>query len=320
MKTTLWLRTWAAVLVLCTASAHGAWPDKAVKIVVPFPPGGASDATARAIGRTLSTRLGQPVLVENRPGASGAIAAQTVVAAPADGYTILWASASMVSLPYLTRKPPYGSLNDMAPIASVGRLPFCVFVHPSVSGNTLAAFVAEAHKAPPGTLSYASGSVSEWLAGSRLDAAAAARMVNVQYKGGPQLMPDLVAGRVQVNIGPCSTGMPFVKSGQLRVLAILLPARSPLLPEVPTATEAGMAELTAPTWQALIAPAGTPAAVIDRLAREVETALADAETQRQFGALGVQPDFAAPAALQERIRQEAPQWERFVRSNGISAE
>ena len=319
MKNRMILRTLAASLALAAGGAFAAWPDKPIKIVLPFPAGGASDAMARALGQTLAKRLGQPVLIDNRPGASGGLAAQAAVASAPDGYTILWASASMVGLPVLLKKPPYAAMTDMAPVAAVGRLPFCTYVHPSVPAKTLAQFRAEA-KRSPGTLNIASGSVSEYLAGTQLDGVTGARMQHVPYKGGAQLMPDLVAGRVQVNIGPCSTGMPFVKSGKLRVLATLLPARSKLLPDVPTATEAGMPELTAPTWQALVAPPRTPKEIVERLAREVAEALKDPETLAQFDGIGVLVEFAGPAALGTRVRDELPVWSRFVKQNGIEAE
>lgn len=320
-KRTTMLRTMATglALTLAAGTAAGAWPDKPVKILLPFPGGGASDATARALGQALSKRLGQPVVIDNRPGASGGIAAQAAVASAPDGHTLLWASASMVGLPYLQKKPPYGALSDLAPVAAVGRLPFCTFVNHEVNARTLAEFRAEAGR-NPGALNIAYGSVSERMAGLQLDAATGARMQHVPYKGGPQVMPDLVAGRVQVNIGPCSTGMPFVKSGKLRVLATLLPARSDLLPEVPTATESGMPELAAPTWQALLAPPRTPVEVVEKLAREVAEALKDPETLAQFAKIGVQSEFAGPAALDARIRGESGLWSRFVKQNGIEPE
>jgi tripartite-type tricarboxylate transporter receptor subunit TctC len=319
MKTKLLLHAIVVALATTGSAALAAWPEKPVKTVVPFPAGGASDLTARAIGQSLSRQLGQPVLVENRPGASGGVAAQAVMSAPADGYTLLWGSASMVALPSVLRKPPYASMNEMTPVAVVGRLPFCVFVHPSVAATSVQQFKVQARQAP-GKLNFAAGSLSEHLAGTQLNAASGAQMQLVPYKGGAQLMPDLAEGRVQVNIGPCSTGMVFVKSGRLRVLATVLPARSKLLPEVPTAAEAGLAELSVPTWQALLAPPRTPAAVVERLAREVDTALKDPETLAQLDRLGVQPESLGPAALAARIAQEAPQWERFARQAGIEPE
>ncbi len=299
--------------------AAAAWPDKPVRIVVPFPAGGASDATARALGQALARRLGQPVLIENRPGASGGVAAQAAMGAAPDGNTLLWASASMVALPYVLKKPPFAAMTDMAPVAMVGHLPFCLFVHPSVAAGTLAQFTAQTRQ-QPGKLNFGAGSLSEYLAGTQLNAASGAQMQHVPYKGGAQLMPDLVEGRLQVNIGPCSTGMPFVRAGKLRVLATLLDQRSPLLPEVPTAAEAGLPELAAPTWQALLAPPRTPAAIVERLAHEVAEAVNDAQTQAQLERIGVRPAAAGPAALEARIRQDRVLWERFVRQNGIEAE
>ncbi len=319
MKNRTMLRTLAASLAFAFGSAGAAWPDKPLKILLPFPAGGASDATARALGQALSKRLGQAVVIDNRPGASGGLAAQAAMASPPDGYTILWASAGMVGLPYLLKKPPYAAMTQMAPVAAVGRLPFCAFVHPSVPAKTLAEFKAEARK-NPGKLDFASGSVGEYLAGTQLDAATGARMQFVPYKGGAQLMPDLVAGRVQVNIGPCSTGMAFVNAGKLRVLATLLPARSSLLPDVPTTVEAGMPELTAPTWQSLVAPPRTPKDIVEKLAREVAEALKDPQTLEQFAKIGVMAEFAGPAALEARIREETPLWDRFVKQNGIEPE
>lgn len=309
----------AAAAALAAPTVDAAWPDKPIRILVPFPAGGASDATARTVAQALSKRLGQPVLVENRPGASGGIAAQAAMTAPADGTTFLWASASMVALPYVMKKPPFASMNDMAPVAIVGRLPFCLFVHPSVAATTLNQFRAEGMR-QKGKLNFATGSLSELLAGTRLNTASGAGMQHVPYRGGAQLMPDLVEGRVQVNIGPCSTGMQFVKSGKLRVLATLLPERSSLLPEVPTASEAGMPELAAPSWQALVAPPRTPAAIVERVAREVADVMKDAQTRAQLDRLGVQPEAIGPAGLAARIRDEAPQWERFVQQNGIEPE
>lgn len=319
MKNRTILRTLAASLAFAAVGAVAAWPEKPLKILVPFPAGGASDATARALGQALSKRLGQAVVIDNRPGASGGLAAQAAMASPPDGYTILWASAGMVGLPHLLRKPPYAAMTDMAPVAAVGRLPFCTFVHPSVPARTMAEFRAEAKK-NPGRLNYASGSIGELMAGTQLEAATGARMQFVPYKGGAQLMPDLVAGRVQVNIGPCSTGMAFVNSGKLRVLATLLPARSSLLPDVPTTGEAGMPELNAPTWQSLVAPPRTSREIVEKLASEVAEALKDPETLAQFAKIGVMAEFAGPAALEARIREETPVWARFVKQNGIEAE
>ncbi len=319
MKTRFLARLLAALAIVAAGFAQAAWPEKPIKIIVPFPAGGASDATARALGQTLARRLAQPVLIDNRPGANGGIAAQAVMVAPADGYTILWATGSMVALPQLMKTPPFASLGELTAVASVGRLPFCVFVHPDLGARTLADLVAIA-RGKPGSLNYATGSLSEYLAAAQLQKAARIAMERVPYKGGAALMPDLVAGRVQVNIGPASTGMTYVNGGRLRVLATLLPARSSLLPDVPTAAEAGFPDVKVPTWQALFAPPRTSREIANRLSQAVAEALADPAMLAQFERIGVQPAGSTPEGLEAMIREDQPAWVRFIRENGIEAE
>lgn len=306
---------WAAFL----ASANAAYPEKAIRIVVPFPAGGASDATARAVGQSFAKSLGQPVVVENRPGANGGIAAQAVMTAPPDGYTILWAPASMVALPLILKKPPFAAMGELTAISTVGRLPFALFVNPEVPARTMAELTAYA-RANPGKLNYATGSLSEFMAGAQFVKAAGAQVERVPYKGGNQVMPDLVAGRVHLNFGPASTGMTYVNGGRLRVIATLLPVRSPLLPDVPTVIEAGFPDIAVPSWQALVAPPKTPRPVIDRLSRAVETALRDPETLAQFERIGVQPLGSTPQALEALMREETGLWKRFVQEHGIEPE
>jgi tripartite-type tricarboxylate transporter receptor subunit TctC len=225
----------------------------------------------------------------------------------------------MVALPQLMKSPPYASLSEMTAVASVGLLPFCVFVHPDVPARSLADLAAIARQ-KPGALNFATGSLSEYLAAAQWQKSAAVTMERVPYKGGSQLMPDLVAGRVQVNFGPASTGMTYVKAGRLRALATLLPARSSLLPDVPTAIEAGYPEVKVPAWQALFAPPHTSRDIANRLSRAVAEALVDPETIAQFDRIGVQPAGSTPERLEAMIREDQPAWNRFIRDNGIEAE
>ncbi|MBK6982554.1 MAG: tripartite tricarboxylate transporter substrate binding protein [Betaproteobacteria bacterium] len=296
--------------------ARAAYPEKPIKIIVPFPAGGASDAAARAIGQSFAKGLGQPVVVENRPGASGGIAAQSVMTAPPDGYTILWGSASMVALPLILKKPPFAAMGELSAIGTVGRLPFALFVNPEVPARTMAELSAHL-RANPGKLNYATGSLSEFMAGAQFVKTAGAEVERVAYKGGAQVMPDLVAGRVQMNFGPASTGMTYVNGGRLRVIATLLPARSALMPDVPTAAESGFPDLVVPTWQALLAPPKTPPGVVDRLSRALEAALGDPEVLAMFKRIGVQPASSSPAALVTLMRDDASLWARFVKDYGI---
>ena len=214
----------------------------------------------------------------------------------------------MVALPLILRKPPFAAMGELSAISTVGRLPFALFVSPGVPARTMTELSAYAH-ANPGKLYYATGSLSEFMAGAQFVKAAGARVERVPYKGGPQLMPDLVSGRVHLNFGPASTGMPFVKDGRLRVLATLTPERSSLLPDVPTAAESGFRDLAVPSWQALVAPPKTPREVIDRFASEaVGKALRDPETLAQFEKIGVQPLGSTPQALEALMREEQGLW------------
>lgn len=319
MKTLTLLSCLAAAVALATSPAKAAYPEKPVRIVVPFPAGGASDAAARAIGQSLARSFSQPVVVENRPGANGSIAAQAVHTAPADGYTLLWAPASMTALPALMRNPPFASLAEFSAIGTIGDLPYCVYLSTQVGARSMAEFVAYA-RANPSKVSYGTGSLGEYQVADQFVKLSGVQMERIPYKGGAQLMPDLVAGRIQFNIGPASTGLPYVKAGRLRALAMLTPQRSPLLPEVPTAAEAGLAGLSVASWQALVAPPKTPRAIVERLSKGVSDALRDPETIAQLEKIGMHRAGSTPAELEARIRQEFPEWKRFVRDNGVEIE
>ena len=316
MKITRLLSRLATAAAMVAASASGAYPEKAIRIIVPFPAGGASDAAARAIGQGLAKSLAQPVVVENRPGANGAIAAQAVHASPPDGYTLLWTPASMVSLPSLMKKPPFSTLSEFAPVAGVGELPFCLYVNAQVPARTAAELAAYA-RANPSRVNYGSGSISEQLAGEQFARSSGARLEQVPYKGGAQLMPDLVSGLLQMNIGPASTGLPHVQSGRLRALAVLTSQRSPLLPDVPTAIEAGMPDLSVPTWQGIVAPPKTPRTITEKLSKSVNDALRDPETSSRLEKIGLLRAGTTPDELGTLIRRDGALWSAFVRDTGI---
>jgi tripartite-type tricarboxylate transporter receptor subunit TctC len=304
---------------LCPGPAAAAFPDKPLKLVVPFPAGGASDTAARALAQVLAKSLGQVIIVENRPGASGAIAAQSVLIAPADGYTLLWASASMVAIPHLQKKPPFRAFTEFAPVSMVGRLTYCMFVPAGVPAASVAEFIKYA-RANPGKLSYASGSIGEYMASAEFMRATGLDLVQVPYKGGAQAMPDLIAGRVQLNFGPYAGGYPHVKDGKLRMLATVGTTRNPVAPNLPTLTEAGVPGVASPTWQAIFAPPGTPRQIIDRLAGDIAAALADATLREQFSRQAVQPEASTPEALVKVVRDDAEIWKRFIRDNNIPQE
>jgi tripartite-type tricarboxylate transporter receptor subunit TctC len=308
-----------AAAVLASAGAIAQYPERALRIVVPLPPGGASDAIARTLGRAVAKSIGQPVVIENKPGASGAIGAQALLAAPADGYTFLWGISSMVALPLLQKNPPYRSLEELAPVAMVGRLAFGMYVHPSVPARSIAELVGYA-RGNPQKLSYGSATMGEYMAATQFMQAAGVDMLRVPYKGGAQLLPDLVQGRVQVNFGPVSAAQPHVRDGRLRMLATLQPRRDPASPDVPTMAEAGMPAVSVPTWQAIFGPAGLPPQIAERVSGEIRLALRDPELQKKFAGLSFTAEGSTPQELAVAVRSDFQTWQRFVHANGIAPE
>ena len=306
-------------LVLAVAPARGEYPEKPVRFVVPFAAGGPTDSVARTVGQALSQSIGQPVIIDNRPGADGIIAAQAVLAAPADGYTLLFAVSSMVGIPLTKRTAPYDPLTDFAPVSTIGRFPFCMYVNLDVPAKTVAEFVAYA-RTNPGQLNYASSNFGEYMATAQFMKATGTNMVRVPYKGASQAMPDLIAGRVQVNFGPVSGGLPLVKEGRLRMLATLLPQRAATIPDVPTLAEAGVTNLSVPSWQALLAPAKTPRKIVEYLSRETNRVLVNAEVQGKLNGLSLQVEGSTPEALAATLREDFRIWAQFVRESGITPE
>jgi tripartite-type tricarboxylate transporter receptor subunit TctC len=312
-----------AVLALCAAlplaPVAAQSPGKPIRVVVPTPAGGPSDTAARTVAQALAKSLGQPVVVENRPGASGAIAAQAVLGAPPDGHTLLWGLASMAGIPLLQKSPPFQSLAELAPVSLVGRFAFGMFVHPDVPAKTVPEFVAYA-RANPDRLSYATGTLGEYMAAAQFLKATGITSVRVPYKGGAQLMPDLVSGRVQLNFGPVSSGLQHAKEGKLRMLAVVLPQRSTVAPDVPTLAETGLASVSLPSWQALFAPPKTPRDLVDRLSREVARVLGDPGVRAQLEQQALQVDGSTPEALAAVVARDTDTWRTFVRDYGISQE
>ena len=297
----------------------GAQTSQPIRIVLPTGAGGPSDTAARALGQALSRSTGRTVVIDNRPGASGTLAAQALAGVPADGSVLLWGIASMAAIPMLQKSPPFASLAEYAPVSLVAVSTFALFVHPSVPARSVAELVAHL-KANPDKLSYASASLGEYLAGLSLLRAGGAKAVRVPYRAGPQALQDLLAGRVQFHIAPIGLGLPHARDGKLRMLAVLASERTPLAPEVPTLAESGFAQISVPTWQALLALAGTPPAVAERLARDVEAALRDPGVRGQLEQIGMQLRGQGPAALAAAIERDTETWRSFVRENEVPQE
>jgi tripartite-type tricarboxylate transporter receptor subunit TctC len=319
MKSLLSLVLLALAPALAFPAVLARYPTKPVRLIVPFASGGPTDTVARIVGQALSQSIGQSVVIDNRPGAEGAIAAQTVVGAPPDGYTFLFGTGSLGALPLLRKPPPFDLLTDFAPVSTIGRFTFCMYVNPGVPAKSVAEFVAYA-RASPGKLNYAASTYSEFLAAAQFMKAAGINMARVPYKGAAQAMPDLIAGRVQVTFGPISGGLQYVKDGRLRMLASLLPQRSPATPDVPTMVEAGVAGVSVPSWQAIFGPAKTPREIIVRLSREVNLILQGPGVRAQLDRQALQVEGSTPEALAANLKEDLRTWAQFIRENGLAPE
>jgi tripartite-type tricarboxylate transporter receptor subunit TctC len=293
------------------AWAQSAYPGRPAHLVVPFPPGGPSDQVARALGQALGRALGQGIVIDNRPGAEGLLGVRAAAGAPADGYTLLYATASMLALPLVNKSVALDWQKDLVPIGSVGRLAFGMAVHPEVPARTLAEFVEHA-RAHPGRLNFAASTLSELLAAAQFMKATGVSMTRVAYKGSVQAMPDLLAGRVQLSFTPLGAVLPHVKEGRLRLLATLLPQRSPLAADVPTLAEQGFPQVAVPTWQALFAPAGTPRDIVDRLARELQAATGQAALRQELEQRALMVEARTPAQLAATLADELRLWGELV--------
>lgn len=314
---------WGAMLVLGLSAAGEAtagpdYPDKPIRMVVPFPPGGITDQLARDIGHALANRLHQPVVVENRPGAGGNIGAATVARAPADGYTLLFGTFGTLAVnKSLYDKPGYDALKDLAPVGGVAYLPNVLLVHPGVPAHNVAELIALARKSP-GRLTYGSfgNGSSAHLAGELLAHMAGIDITHVPYKGSAAAMTDLVGGRLTMMFDSIPTALPMVRDGRARALAVTTEARSDQLPDVPTvaATVRGY-ELTA--WFGIAAPAATPKSVIDRLNTELVAALKDPAFRQRLSKQGAVAFPSTSARFDAYIRNQYEKWDKVIKTANI---
>jgi tripartite-type tricarboxylate transporter receptor subunit TctC len=311
----------AAVLLSLACGAMAQWqPTRPLRLVVPFAPGGQPDVVARALAEPLSRALGQPVVVENRPGAGGNIAAEAVARAAPDGHTLLLGTNGPLAVsPALTRSLPYDPLRDLAPVTLVGTSPNLIAVHPSLGVGTLAEFVARA-KAQPGQLNFASvgkGSISQ-LSMELLATVAGARMVHVPYNGGAPAVLALVAGDVHaLSLNPTAL-LPQLAAGKVRVLAQTSARRSALIPDIPTVAESGFPGFEAQVWMAVMAPAGTPAETIARLNAELVAIIRGAAMRQSlWDRQWIDPVGSSPAEVTAIIRRESARWAQAVKAAGL---
>lgn len=315
------LATACLVAAPLAAMAQGApsFPARPVRIVVPTPAGGPSDTAARLVAQQLAAAWGVAVNVENRAGASGALAVQAVNAAPADGHTLLWAQGSMAGLPFVLKVPPYRHMNELAPVSNVVQFGYGMFVANDVPARSFAELVAYG-RANPGKLNFGTGTLGEFMVGVHVLDALGVKATRVPYRGGVQLMPDLVAGQLQMNFGPLLSGMPHVKAGRLRMMATLLPQRSPLMPEVPTLAELGVAPGNLPSWNALFAPGPTPREVTEKIAAAVAAAVRNPAVRGPLEQQGADTIGSTPQQLAQAVEAATVAWRSFVQDHQIPLE
>jgi tripartite-type tricarboxylate transporter receptor subunit TctC len=314
------IRFLAGIAITCFWQYAGAeYPDKPIRLIVPFAAGGPSDAAARVLGKALSVRFAQQVVTDNRPGANGELAAQIVLNSQPTGYTLLWGLGSMAGIPLTKTNAAFESLHSFAPVSLVGQFTLGMFTHPGVPAKTVAEFINHA-RAASDPLAYAHSTLSEYLTAAQVIQAAKLSMTRVPYKGSAIALPDLIAGRVQVYITPISLALPFARDGRLRLLATVSAQRSPATPDVPTMRESGLQGIAAPTWQAIFAPPSTPSRVTDFLTRSVQQALSEAEVKSQMQRLVLDIDGSTAQRLTQVIAQDIDAWKVFIRDNNIPRE
>ncbi|HYF18290.1 MAG TPA: tripartite tricarboxylate transporter substrate binding protein [Ramlibacter sp.] len=303
-------------------AAWAAYPDKPVKLVVPFPPGGAGDLMARGLAQRLSTELGQQVVIDNRGGAGGAVACEAVARSPADGYTLLFGTLGTHAInPALYAKLRYDPVKDFAPVALTHLNPRVLVVGPSLKVQTVAELVQQA-KANPKKFTYGSagsGSTGH-LAGALFESMAGVDLVHVPYKGSAPLLTDLLAGRIDATFDSLTVYEEHMKSGKVRALAVTSGARMSALPQVPTLAESGLPGYDVSNWLGVFAPAGTPREVVQALHAGIVKAMADPAMRKQLGAVGIEAKLANPEEFAALLRADIPKWAKVVKTSGAQVE
>ncbi|HSV80697.1 MAG TPA: tripartite tricarboxylate transporter substrate binding protein [Ramlibacter sp.] len=306
--------------VAAPSLAQGAFPNKPLRMVVPFAPGGAADVIARVVARGLGAQLNQQVVVENKPGAEGIIAATEVMRASPDGYTLmLGTNTAIVAVPSLRPNPPYDPFKAFTPLSSAGEFSMFLSVSPKLPARNLNEFLDHV-AANPGKYSSASSNSAAELAMLQLLGTRGAKVVNVRYKGDAQAMTDLVSGNIQMMFSTGTLTPPFVKDGKIRALVTLLPQRSPLLPEVPTAAELGLGKLTITPWAGFFGPAGMPPAVVDKLSTELRNALARPDVKEQLIAQGFSGYGMSSPEFTAFVKKQWDSFNAVVKENNVKFE
>ena len=314
----------AALGATFTAVSHRAfaqaYPTRPVRLVVPFPAGGTTDILARILGQYLSERLGQQVVIENKPGGGTNIAVQSVVKSPADGYTLLMTLATNTINPWLYKSLPFDFKRDIAPVSGLAELPLVLVINNEVPAKTVAEFVAYA-KANPGKITFASFGVRtvSHLSIELIKSSTGIEFVHVPYPGGAPMLTDMISGRIQAGVDALPNSLPHIRGGRVRGLAVLSKARTPTLPDVPTVGET-IAGFEVSPWTGIGAPAGTPAAIIERLNRDINACFADPVLIKRYADIGAVPLVFTPAQAAAKIASDMEKWRKVVQGAGLKPE
>ena len=312
----------AALCVFCASALAQGWPSKPIKYIVPFAPGGTTDILGRTVAAGLARVLGQPVVVENKPGQAGSVGSAELARAAPDGYTIGGGTISSHAInATLYPQLPYDPLKDFAPITMLATLPNMLIVHPSLNVNSVGELVALL-KANPNKYSFGSAAngTSQHISGELFKIMTGTQMQHIPYKGSGPMIPDLLAGTIQLSFENITTAYPQVKGGKLKALAVTSAKRSFVAPEVPAMTEAGLPGYDISSWQAMFAPAGTPKAIISRLHAETGKILRSPENQKKLADLGLDAGGMAPEELAALIRAEIPKLGKVVKESGAKVD
>jgi len=319
-----WIRLLAALLLGClpmAVVAQGAYPTKPIRMIVPYPPGGPTDVLGRIVAQKLSESLGQQVVVENRPGASGMIGSELVAKAAPDGYTLLTNASIHVINPSLYPKMNFDVLRDFAPVSLIAQVPLILVVNPALPVKSVSELIALG-KAQPNRLNFASSgnAAAPHLAGESFKIATGMQMQHVPYKGSAPAVADLMGGQVQLMFDSMPSAMPHVKSGKIRALAVTTAKRSPTVPDLPTVAESGVPGFDISTWYGVWAPAGTPKDIVNKVAAEMAKVLQQPAVRERLAALGAEPAGNTPEEFAAYCQSELAKWSRIVRQSGAKAD
>ena len=322
-KGSFWRKTGVALLIALgpALACAQAYPTKSIRWIVPFPPGGAMDVIARTLAERMSVSMGQAVVIENRPGAGGNIGSDLVAKAPADGHTLLIVSIGHAVNPSLYAAMPFDAQQDFEPVSLLAVVPNMLVAHPAVPAQSVRQIIDLA-RAQPGKLTYASAGngTSIHLAGELFASMAKVDMVHVPYKGSGPAVTDLIGGQVNLMFDSITSALPHVKAGRLKAFAVTGAKRSRTVPELPTIAEAALPGYELNPWFAVFVPARTPKAVVERLQRELVTALDLPETVKKLDLIGAEKVGGTPAELAAHLKMETGRWARIVRERGIRAD